>query len=185
MARVSRFKKRLSDRSGLSYLERTMIRDKGVLVGPDEYDTPPPSNKSLGGEGEVNRSGIRSNSTSYETPTDKKRTVQYVTSVGGISSFVETFDSGEILNYGFIYIAGSADNIDITKNPQVSTGKQADKLTLQCVGSSITLQNGNGLTLRTQYRMTSGALLNLFYSVTDNTWHETSRNHLTETLGDS
>lgn len=53
MAKISRFKLKNSERSGFKEYEIDLIKDNSYLVMPDEFDTPPPSNKSLGGEGEV------------------------------------------------------------------------------------------------------------------------------------
>ena len=57
--RVSRFKKRDSDRSGFTYKEIRLVDDEGSLVGPDEFDTPPPSNFPIGGEGDVSPGGAQ------------------------------------------------------------------------------------------------------------------------------
>ena len=61
MARRDRFRKRDSDRSGFTHLERQLVRDKGTLVGPEEFDQPPPSSKPLGGEGEISQGDLRAN----------------------------------------------------------------------------------------------------------------------------
>lgn len=83
-----------------------------------------------------------------------------------------------------LLIGGSGQNVTLSLNPQVVQGREAQACTIQCVGSNVTLLNGRGLTLNTpQYLMTSGSLLNLFYSATDNTWHETSRGQLFGDLG--
>jgi len=186
MARNKRFKLRNSDRSGFEYKEITLVNDDGSLVGPDEYDTPPPSKIPLGGEGDISGDPRPNSSTSYSTPSGLGFNVQYVTALNGIS-----FQSGSDLegepnsNLSWILVAGSNQSIDITKDPQISRAKQNSILTLECVGSSILLQDGSGLSLRSpNFLMDSGAIISLFYSQTDNLWHEESRSHRTKNYGE-
>lgn len=183
MARISRFRKKDSERSGFTYKEQQLVLDEGVLVGPDEFDTPPPSKKSLGGEGEVTPGNTRSDYEDYETPDENQIKTQYVTTSGIRFDRKSYESSGETLPAGYFYIVGSNQEVNITANPQVSLGQQNDRLTLECVGSAVILENGSGLNLRTIFRMDSGAILNLFFSATDNLWHETSRSHRTKNLG--
>ena len=183
MAIKSRFKKRDSDRSGFTHLERELIRAEGVLVAPDEFDAPPPSKKSLGGEGDISPGDTRVNSDTYTTPSDLDIPVYYITAAGGISFSEQIFrSSGEQTNYGYLRIAGSNGNINISSDPQVSISRHGVQLTLECVGSSIILENSNGLQMRSMFNMDSGAILNLFYSATENLWLETSRSHRTKVV---
>lgn len=86
-----------------------------------------------------------------------------------------------------ILISGSLSTVTMAANPQVSLGKQSQQITLECVGSSVTLLNGSGLTLNTsqgaQFTMTSGSLINLMYQTSNSTWFETSRSILFGDLG--
>lgn len=183
MSTKSRYKKRDSDRSGFTHLERDLIRDEGVLVAPDEFDSPPPSKKSLGGEGDISPGNTRVDSDTYTTPSDLDIPVYYITAVGGITFTERIFRSnGEQTNYGYLRVAGSNGNIDVTANPQVSSSRHGVQLTIECVGSSIILENGSGLSLRSMFNMDSGAILNLFYSETTNLWQETSRSHRTKVV---
>ena len=84
----------------------------------------------------------------------------------------------------WLLISGSNADITISADPQITRAEQNWQLTLECVGSSVTLQDGNGLDLRRIYTMTSGSILNLFYSATDNLWHETSRGRVLGSLGE-
>lgn len=182
MAKTYRFKKRDSDRSGFTYKEIQLVKDEGFLVGPDEFDAPPPSRISLGGEGDIS-GDPRPNSTTYTTPSDVDKPVRYVTAAG--ISFTEDInaDDSNPVNQGWLYISGSNQNVTVTANPQIPAARHGQMLTLQCIGSSVLLNSGNGLSLRTHYNMDSGAILNLFYSATNNLWNETSRSHQTKNLG--
>lgn len=173
-SRISRYRKRESDRSGFDYKRFTMINDEGSLVGPDEFDTPPPSDRHLGGEGDVSVGDMRSNAdTDYTTPSENDRRTFYITSGGGISySDVDPW----------LYIVGSNETVDITKNPQITSAPHNRVLTLECVGSSVVLEDGSGLSLRKAFVMDSGAIISLIYNATDNLWYETSRSHRTKMI---
>ena len=178
MAKQKKYKLRDSDRSGFTYKEIELVKDKGSLVGPDEFDTPPPSNKSLGGEELVPNPDARSGYDSYAQVIF--RPTQYVTAGSGIT-FTQTPDSQSKTdtNNQWVYISGSGSNVTLSANPQISSGYQGALFTVQSVGSTVTLIDGNGLDLRNPtFNMTSGAILVLFYSATDNLWHEVNRSHL-------
>lgn len=176
--RDSQFKKRDSSRDGFTYLERSMINDKGVLVGPGEFDRPPPSDKSIGGEGEVTQGNTRSDYEDTDTPTENKVQVQYLTSSNSIKWVERTYrSSGENLNSGFFYITGSLAAVDIAVNPQITAAKQGQILTMLCIDSGVTLQDGNGLSLYEQYVMGSGDAITLIYNSGNTVWQETSRSN--------
>ena len=56
-----KYLKKDSDRSGFTYFRTELVRDGAFLVHPNEKDQPPPSNESLGGEGDGNATGLRKN----------------------------------------------------------------------------------------------------------------------------
>lgn len=174
-SRVSPYKKRLSDRSGFEYNQIEMVRDKGLLVGPDEFDSPPPNVQPIGGEGDISPGFVNPFYLSYTSNTVLVQTY-YLTGLTSIP-FLTGYDSdGEIDTVDqWILVSGSNTAVTVSATPQVSAGQQNNQYTIQCVGSAVTLQNGNGLSLRSIYKMNSGDILNLFYSQTDNLWHETSR----------
>ena len=174
MAHVSRFKKRRSDRSGFDYLENQLVKDGPYRVGADELDEPPPSKRSLGGEGDIALGDARTvgNFTSSVTPSAQPASVTnptlYITAAGGITpSFV----------HPFMQVAGSNANITISANPSVVRGQEGQLLTLYGVGSTITLNHGNGVNLMGSTRcvLDSGAVLTLYYSTSNTVWNETSR----------
>jgi hypothetical protein len=179
--RDKRYKKRDSERSGFTYLERQLVKDEGVLVGPDEFDSPPPSEEPLGGEGDISHGNTRADYTSIVDSQNLIRVV-YVTSATTIPYEQKVYTSGESINNGYFYIVGSLGNVELATNPQISTGKQSDKLTIECVGSSVTLVNGSGLNLRGVAVMDSGFIMNLIYNQTDSLWYETSRSHRTRVV---
>jgi hypothetical protein len=183
--RKDRFKKRDSDRSGFTYKERELTRDNGHLVGMDEYDAPPPSSKSLGGEGDVSvGDNHRADYTTYN-PTRNERTIYYINSDDGISFVKQTYASGEDLGRGWMYVTGSATEIDIAADPQISAGAQGNHLTLECVGSAIILENSNGLAMMNgkTFCMESGDIITFIYNSGDTAWHETSRGSKYKTFG--
>lgn len=179
MARKSKYKLHDSDRSGFTFKEIELVKDKGVLVGPGEFDSPPPSNKSLGGEGIILNPDARVNATTSYSAINI-RTTYTVTAAGGIT-FVQNTDSQQKadINNQWIYVSGSTATVNITANPQISAGYQNAIITIQCVSNSIILEDGNGLNLPTLFNMDSGSIINLIYNATDNLWHETSRSHIT------
>lgn len=171
MARISRFKKRVSDRSGFDYKEIELVRDGALLVGMDERDTPPPSKRPLGGERDVSGTP-RANSTftvSNINTDPYPFTVSYITAAGGITpSYVNKW----------MQVTGSTQNINISANPQIAAGTAGQPLTLQCVGSTITLDDGTGLSLFSakSFLMTSGSIISFVYDTSGSgSWREVSR----------
>ena len=172
MPHVSRFKRRNSDRSGFRYYEYELVKDLPWKVGIDEFDTPPPSKRSLGGEGDVSgdirASGNFGDAGTLETPTGLDNPIVFITAAGGVSpSFV----------HPFMRISGSNATVDITANPQVVAGQEGQLLTLICVDSSVTFDHGTGLSLMgsSRFVMSSGAIMTLWYSTSNSVWNETSR----------
>ena len=170
MAYISRFKKRNSDRSGFKENEIELIRDKGFLVSGNEFDTPPPSDIPLGGEGDL--SGDPRSSSSFEigninTAVNDQPTY-YITAGGGIP-----LD----LSRPVMKVTGSNSAVDITANPQIVRGKEGDILTLLCVDSRITLDHGSGLNMMgsSMYALDSGDSITFYYSSGGTIWNETSR----------
>lgn len=148
--------------------------DKGFKVAPEEYDSPPPSKKSLGGEGDISgdpraNSDFSVDANVYRIPSESTIPVVYVNSSRSIAWNLEPE----------VYVTGSNAAQVMSVNPQIVAGAQGQQLALQCIGSSITLINGSGITFAFQsprIRMDSGGIAVLLYSVTDNTWHLTSFN---------
>lgn len=154
------------------------VLDQGLKVAPSEFDSPPPSKKSLGG---ADISGDPRANSDFATPSNvnviPSESANVVVSVNSSTSIAWNLQP-------VVLIAPALANQTMAVNPQVVQGSQGQQITLECVGSNVTLLNGSGLTLYTaRYLMGSGALLNLFYSATDNTWHETSRGNLFSDLG--
>lgn len=171
LRRRTRYLKETSDRSGFDNFNSRgkkmweSIKQNGSRIAPSEFDVPPPSNKPLGG---ADVSGQpRTGSDTTDIPSISQQTVLYVSAAGGIS----------INDEPWIMVAGSASAINITANPQVSTGRAQQIIAIQCVGSAVTLEHGSGLSLTASqlFRMESGSIINLIYSATDNLWHELSR----------
>jgi len=177
MAKQSKYKLRDSDRSGFTFKEIQLVKDKSSLVGPDEFDMPPPSNKPTGGEGIVLNPDARINSTSYAAL--NSRTTQLVNSSNGIT-FLDPYDSQNKfdINNQWFYVAGLTATTNIAANPQISAGYHNAVITLQCVSNKIILENSAGLVMPRIFNMDSGAIINFIFNATDNLWHETSRSHI-------
>lgn len=80
-------------------------------------------------------------------------------------------------SYYYMKVVGSGGAVDITANPQISDGVKGDRITLEGTSdtNTITLENGNGLSLMGGESMVlkDGDKITLFYSGTD--WVEVSR----------
>ena len=173
MARISRFKKRISDRSGFDYYERSMVKDAPWTVGAEELDAPPLSKRSTGGEGDIaagellmaNSYGIvqiTSTLVAYDNP------INYITAAGGITP---TF------THPWMYVMGSNANITISADPQIIAGTEGQQLTLVGAGSTITLTDGAGLALAADrpFRVGSNSIITFYYTSGAAVWQETSR----------
>ena len=172
-----RYRLKDSDRSGFTFREIELVKDNGILVGPGEFDSPPPSRQSTGGEGDMDRSGVRANWESYAEV--DIRPTQSVSASGGITFPTVPDNQGKAdPNNSWIYVSGATASVNITKNPQVSSGRQNSIITIQCVSNNIILENGSGLSLRRIFNMNSGSIINMIYNATDNLWYETSRSHV-------
>lgn len=168
MAKLNRFKKRTSDQSGFDYLEPEMIREKGFWIAPDERDEPPPSTKSLGGEGDISRGDYFRSSTSTAIDSSRENPTFYITAAGGITPTYA---------HPYMRVTGSNQAVTITANPRIAVGAEGKVLTLFCTDSSITIQNGQGVSLMGSQNLvlTSGAVATFMYNTANNAWNETSR----------
>lgn len=146
--------------------------DKGIQVSPDEYDQPPPSNKSLGGSeigtGARDNSNPSTPSNVYVVPPESVSNVQYL-----ISSTKIQWNQSNIP----LFITGSLNNVTLDNNP-LSSGIQGLYISLKGVGSGVTINSGNGITFDFSnvpaIRLDSGGIATLLYNATDSTWHITS-----------
>ena len=170
MPHISRFLKFTSDRDGFDDMRVAMLKDGSSIVNPDEYDTPPPSKKSLGGEGDIAQGELRQDGTSTDTPSGSDNPTVYITAAGGITPST----------HPFMLVVGSNSNVTISANPQIVRGKQNQILTLFGTGSSITLQNGNGVaTMGSSILvLNSGYVATFIYNTGGTVWQETSRDRV-------
>lgn len=184
--RKSKYLKETSQRSGFDnwdfdgetfHKRWEGIKDKGVLVSPEEFDEPPLSTKSLGGA-DITRSNTRPNGDTTTTPSATAEVIHYITAAGGIT-IPSTWSPGSRF-----LIVGSNLNITVSANPQIVAGLSNQIVAIECIGSSVTLTNGNGLRLRKQFTMDSGAILNIIYKSDDTVWSEISRGHEARSDGD-
>ena len=162
-----RFRKATSQRSGFDGLEIELINDEGFEIFGDEFDEPPPSRESLGGEGEVSTSPYQRTTTSLAIDSDRQTPILYVTAAGGVS--VQT-------GHPFLNIVGSNQNITVSANPQITRGLQSQILTLYGVGSTVTFTNGNGVATINSAPMVigSGTVINFIYLTGGTVWQVTS-----------
>lgn len=143
------------------------VRDNGVQVAPDEYDQPPPSTKPLGGP-DIG-TGVRANAESTATPTSELIPVNYL-----ISSTKIPWNQNNVP----IYVVGSLTTVTLDANP-LSSGIQGLYISIQGVGSSVTINSGNGISIdfnKPSVQLDSGSIATLIYNATDSTWHITSFN---------
>lgn len=176
MAKKRRYQLRDSDRSGFTFREIELVNDNGALVGPDEFDTPPPSNRLYPDEGGVSDGDTRSNYTSYAAI--NVRPTQIVNPSDQINLMFQKDNSNfQIKNpLTLFYVAGVSSQTVLTSNPQVPSSNHGDKICIECTSNNLVMRNGNGLRLYSNIiNMNSGFLVNLIYNATDGLWCETSR----------
>ena len=172
MPKISRFLKYISDRDGFYGFRIGMVKDGPYVVFPEEYDVPPPSKKSLGGEGDIAVGEARSGGFTIggiATPSGYDNPTVYLTGSGQISpSFT----------HPWMRVSGSNNAVTVTANPRIIAGAQSQILTLQCVDSSITLSNGNGIaTMGSSILVLSSGMSATFVYNTGGVaaWYEASR----------
>ena len=173
--RKKKYLLRDSDRSGFTHRNIELFLDNGSLVAGDEIDAPPPSNKMYPDEGGVSPGDVRSNPFDYSQQVATQ--VQYLASASQINLNHQVDNAGAYtFNKSIVYVSGSNNNVTLSSNPQIVASVQSDFLTLQGVGSSIILTNGNGIRLYSNtLRLDSGTLVTFIYNATDGLWCETSR----------
>lgn len=156
------------------------VQDLSAKVSPSEFDTPPPSKKPLGGEGDISSADIAPNS-NFDTPANAFLIPSASTKV------IVTASSSSSVSWNqqpWLYLAGANAVQTMAVNPQVVPGAQSQQLTILCISNQVTFITGSGLTLRTpRYVMASGSILNLMYQTGTLTWVETSRSSLYNDLG--
>jgi hypothetical protein len=173
--RKKRFLLRDSDRDGFTRKNIELFNDNGFLVGGDEIDAPPPSNRLYPDEGGISPGDVRNNPTDYSVQTHE--TLQVLQNTSTINLNHQVDNAGQYTTIkSTVYVAGSNDLVMLISNPQISNSNDRDILTVQGAGSSVVLQNGNGLRLYTKYlKLDSGFMVTLIYNSTDGLWCETSR----------
>ena len=174
MPHVSKFKKKSSDRSGFDYFEISLVKDKTWKVSPDERDTPPPSKRSLGGEGEVSGDPRANSNFATQTgsdllavPAEVDNPIVYVVAADGVSPST----------HPFMRISGSNGTVDITADPQVARGKEGQVMAFVCADSGVRFDHGTGLNMLTSagYMMRSGDISVFQYHTGGTVWDEVSR----------
>jgi hypothetical protein len=173
--RKKKFLLRDSDRSGFTHRNVELFLDNGFLVAGDEFDAPPPSNKLYPDEGGVSPGDVRANPTDYSQQV--ATSVQYLVAASQINLNHQVDNAGQYTyNKSIVYVSGSNSAVTLSSNPQIVASVQSDILTIQGVGSSVLLTNGNGIRLYSNYlRLDSGSIVTFIYNSTDGLWCETSR----------
>ena len=173
MPRISRFLKFTSNRSGFDGMRIGMVKDGPFIVNPDEYDQPPPSKLSLGGEGDRavgQPANLAFVIASASAPTTDIR-VQVLLASSQINP--STTDP-------WIRISGSGGSVDLTSNPQMTAGRQGQIQTIQCTSNNVTIDDGTGFDLGVQgvFNMGSGAVLTCVFTTANILWFEIYRYRL-------
>lgn len=158
---------------GFTFKKVELRKQNGLWKCTKDFDIPKPSNKSLGGRGEIGASDSRVNSDTTDTPSEVDRIIHYINSTNGI-----TVDRG--VPWMIISGSGTEAVVEITKNPQISAGEaQEELLTLHCISNSpkIKIAEGTGVSLRggASYTMGSGDILVLCYRTDNSVWQECNR----------
>ena len=174
MPRISKYKRKDSDRSGFQFYEIELVKDGPWKVAGDEFDTPPPSRLPLGGEGDISSGDIRQSGSQVSdtnTPADVENPTVLITAAGGITP---------VFTHPWMRISGSGSNLTITATPNIVRGQQDQLLTLECVGSSVTLTHGsanaiNFMDSRGTLRLDSGMVLTMIFNSGNAAWNESSR----------
>ena len=178
MPRISRFKRRDSDRSGFKYFEIELVKDGPWKVAGEEFDTPPPSRTPLGGEGDVSAGDTRVNSNfalgaavATDTGAGLGNPVVFVTTAAGlIPSFT----------HPWMFLSGSPGAVAVTAVPQIARGRQGQVLTLQCADQAVTFAHGsanaiNFMDSRGTLQLTSGMVITFVFNTSNQAWSEASR----------
>ena len=173
--RKKKYLLRDSDRSGFTHRNVELFSDNGSLVAGDEFDAPPPSNRLYPDEGGVSPGDVRSNPTDYSVQTHV--TVQSLNTASQITLNKGVDNAGQYtFNKSQVYVTGSNSAVALSSNPQIVASFHGDFVTIQGVGSSVVLNNGNGLRLYSDIlRLDSGSLVTFIYDTTGSLWCETSR----------
>lgn len=160
MAKQKRYRLKDSDRSGFTFKEIELVKDGNILVGPGEFDSPPPSRQSTGGEGDMDRSGIRANWESYDA--EEERLTQFVTASGGITYQIIPDSQGKSdPNNSWIYVAGSNITFDTATKLLVHfDGSNASTVFTDKSGNGhVITGSGNAQITTTQFVFGSASLL--------------------------
>lgn len=174
MPHVSRFKRKDSDGSGFTFYEIGLVKDKTWKVAPEEFDTLPPSKRSLGGEGDVSGSprsnsqfATQTGSGLLDVPTEVDNPIVYVLAADGITPST----------HPFMRISGSNGTVNITADPQIARGREGQILSLVCADSGVQLDHGTGLNMvmSAGYLMRSGDISVFQFHTGGTVWDEVSR----------
>ena len=172
MPRISRFKRRLDDRTGFKHWEIDLVKDGPWKVDGIEWDVPPPSKRSLGGEGDTSAVSLRSNSDATGASVIASSGTQLVV------TYVDTTTTlSPLLVQSWMPVSGSLAAITLAQTPQIAAGQVRQVLTLQCVDSAITISDGSGVNLMgtTVIQLNSGSIITFTYDTGGSVWQETSR----------
>ena len=127
-----KFLLRDSDRDGFTRRNVELFLDNGSLVGGDEFDSPPPSNRLYPGEGDVSPGDTRSNYKDYGNQPATQPQVQNITGSTQIT-LNQQVDNAKNYDYNksILYVQGS--------NPEQLTNASFETWT----GLTDLLTNGN------------------------------------------
>ena len=151
-----------------------MIKDGPWIVLPEEYDQPPPSKLSLGGEGDISLGQM--GSFPFVISMLTAPITDIIVQVLGTASQINPSTT-----YPWVRISGSGGSVDLTSDPQMTAGVQGQIQTVQCTSNGVTLDDGTGLDLSAQgtFAMGSGAIITFVYTTAGaGQWVEIYRDRL-------
>ena len=172
-----RYLLRDSDRSGFTHRNVELFLDNGHLVGGDEFDSPPPSNRLVPAEGDVSPGDTRGDYTSYGVTSAQATVVQTVTTASTINLHRQVDNAGQYTyTKSVVYVNGSVNGLVLDSTPQIASSIQGDFLTLVGAGTTFVIKHGSELRLYTNtIKLDSGTMVNFFYDSANSVWCETSR----------
>jgi hypothetical protein len=163
-----------SDRSGFTYRKCNLVRQRGLLIAPDEVDDLTPIR-----DVDPDWGNPRTNS---DTTTAVSEPTVYTISAGtGVDVLGHSFDFSKDGGHQHktMYVISDGGAVDVTADPQIVAGTDGHRLTL--IGTSntdtIRLDNGDGLSLRgaSPFVLKDGDVITLVYNEDTTAWQEVSR----------
>ena len=162
------------DRTGFTHQKYKLVRQRGLLLAPDEVD-------DLRKIVDVNPRWGPPRENSTTTTAVNTPTIFSIVAGTGIDPLQQSFEYAQDGDHEefFMHVAGSGGAVDITADPQIVAGSQGQRVTLKGTDdtNTVTLDDGTGLQLILGLSavLQNGDTITLVYDEDTTTWYETSR----------